>query len=76
MAAVQWCAVVVEVLVEVFGLIWSVDEDIRLGNSYTSEVIGSEFRAIVLRRPVMRQRNPVVVELKERTNQVFVGFRG
>jgi hypothetical protein len=49
---VQLLAVLVEVLIEVFGFVGRVDEDIGFGDGCASEVVGTESCAVVLCRPV------------------------
>ena len=72
--AVELTAVFVEVLIEVLGLVGRVDEDVGFADGETCVVVGAEARSVVLRGPVMRQRDAVVVELEERSNDVLVGL--
>src|SRR5262249_30179158 len=70
--AVQPATRAVEVLVEVLRLVRFVDEDIRLPDRRTSEVVGPEHRAGVLRGPVSWQRDAPVTELQQRADEVLV----
>jgi hypothetical protein len=62
--AVQLLAVAVEVLIKVLRLARCVDEDVGLRDSRPGEVVRAELGAVILSGPVMRQRNPVVMNWK------------
>ena len=63
----------VQVLVEVLRFQGLVDEDVRLPDGGAGEVVRAERGAVVHGGPVVREREPVVAELEEWRDELFVG---
>ncbi|MNO96506.1 hypothetical protein D3C76_881780 [compost metagenome] len=72
--AVEAQAVLIQVLVEVFGLFLLVHEDVRTRDGGTGEIVGAERCTVAHGAPVIGQLQTVVAELQQRVDHFAVGL--